>query len=218
MVGDRTPPSARMFVKNNGDYYTSRELLQSQDDPEVARYRSYEENIDEEVELNLTDLGMQHAYEDGDDDSNEDDSETLDEIVWAPAQPTKHIKDLDKSKDCVDLASSSTLADTMVTNISRTIEEVELSLSVLAASKLQVNAGRGDLTLFAKYPDLQTRVHLYQRSIGNDNEVESREQSTMPAKNDEYLHDDAPDMPSLDQVSFAMQLNDIQRKMFACVG
>ncbi|KAF4042023.1 hypothetical protein GN244_ATG05747 [Phytophthora infestans] len=89
----------------------------SNDDPEAARYLRYEAGLDDDREIDSTGFDMQDADED-EGDFDESEPEDMDEIVWAPTQPTKYIKDLEKSTDCVDLAAASTLADTMVTNIS----------------------------------------------------------------------------------------------------
>ncbi|KAF4139664.1 hypothetical protein GN958_ATG11149 [Phytophthora infestans] len=160
---------------------------------------------------------MQDADED-EGDFDESEPEDMDEIVWAPTQPTKYIKDLEKSTDCVDLAAASTLADTMVTNISMSLEDVEQKLHCLVAPESHLRLGTCASTLWAKYPDFPTRVRLLQQSIGNDEVMEQRYESAVPVLNDEYRTHDTPDMPLLDQVSLATQLNEKQHKMFANVG
>ncbi|KAF4030703.1 hypothetical protein GN244_ATG17491 [Phytophthora infestans] len=142
----KAPTSARTFVKNNTDYYGSRELLQSHDDPEAARYLRYEAGLDDDREIDSTGFDMQDADED-DGGSDESEPEDMDEIVWAPTQPTKYIKDLEKSTDCVDLAAASTLADTMVTNISMSLEHVEQKLHCLVAPESHLRSGTCASTL-----------------------------------------------------------------------
>lgn len=208
-------------MKNNMEYYISRDLLKTQEDPEVARYSRYESSLDGDDELSVCGDIMHSDSEGGDNDQDESDMGLLEEIVWAPTQPVRYTNELAKSSECVDLAASSTLGDASTTpDILMSIEDVDqgvLDLMLNPPTSSGPDKGLGDATLISEYPDLPTRVRLLNYSYGNvelTQVIDWLNQPTEGAESSQVISE----MPTLYQVSSGMHLNEKQQKIFISVG
>ncbi|ETN12062.1 hypothetical protein PPTG_09710 [Phytophthora nicotianae INRA-310] len=211
--------SARNFVKNNLDYYVSRDLLKTQEDPESARYRRYESSLDDIEDFVDVNGDLESDDEDTDSDLHNNESDSFDEVVWAPTQLTRHIQQLAKSTDCVDLAASSTVDPiSSVTEISMTVDDVEQVLQELKSSSPPTNFGPNNATLLSEYPDFPTRVQLLQQATDMTHATTSIENINYLSAPPGVLSGKEMPKMSLEQISLSLDLNVKQRKMFTHVG
>ncbi|GMF26422.1 unnamed protein product [Phytophthora fragariaefolia] len=200
------PPTAHTFVKDNTDYYTSRGLLTTQNDPDIDRYFRCQDG-DDELEYG----SVQDILDSDEDNQTEIEEYNLsDEFVNAPIQPTKNIDMLEKSNICSSLAAFSTINSSLpIGNFTMSIDDVEKRMR----DEATVPSFASNPSLLDIYPDLPTRVKLLQIAVKN---IEH------PTQSEPVTHHSNPaelqDFPSLQKVSLTFQLNEKQNKMFAKIG
>ncbi|KUG02258.1 hypothetical protein AM587_10000721 [Phytophthora nicotianae] len=157
------------------DYYASRDLLRTQEDPEVAQYVRYRANSGGDDELNVEPdddtFESDDEYEqDVIDSENVGDYDTLD----PPTHPAQNIDMLNKSNPATNLAALSTTPSTAATSISATgfsvsVDDVERymrDLKKYIRSDLP-SANTTSRHLSDDFPVLETRVQLLERALEN---------------------------------------------------
>ncbi|KAJ8554959.1 hypothetical protein ON010_g9524 [Phytophthora cinnamomi] len=177
------PLTARTFMQNNLDYYVSRELLKTQEDPEVARYCSYTSaHGDDDGNVDLH--GHVISYDDNDDGEgdflDEEQQNFTNEVVWAPF-----------SQQSILMRS---------TNLRLVQSLLHLLIPIMM---LNIYSRLND------YPDVPTRVQLLQRALEGPDEQPTSDQIN-PRSEHQPEPVTIPEMPSLHQVSLSLGLNEKQ--------
>ncbi|ETI50116.1 hypothetical protein F443_06258 [Phytophthora nicotianae P1569] len=203
------------------DYYASRDLLRTQEDPEVARYVRYRANSggDElNVEPDDDTFESDDEYEqDVIDSANVGDYDTLD----PPTHPAQNIDMRNKSNPATNLAALSKTASTAATSISATgfsmsvddVEKYMRGLKKYTSSDLP-SANTISRHLSDDFPVLETRVQLLERAI----EKSANRAPRSTEYQDIIQQSTQVTMPSLENVVVAYSLNRKQETMFVRMG
>jgi hypothetical protein len=205
------PPAARTFVTNNVDYYASRELVRNQDDPEVARYSSYQQTTDE---YDIDDVGGDNFEEDVTSDTElSDQEEGTVGFAEVRIHPTQHIDMLTKTDLVAELAAASTVSESSDSPaISMELRDLERLIQDCSEDRFLEPATPNIAS--PEFHDLPTRVQLLHDAVENVPHETLVNRFSHNAPQPEHLRD----MSSLAEVSYAFELNAKQHKAFTKVG